>query len=132
VLADSDVGTRPDGTRARVNRVRYSKHFFPYPTSIMKEAFRAAAAEQRGEDVEADEGSWKLQEIAPLPRDEQGHVDMEAAQEQYKRLVSERIQEANTEPVKLSKGGKQVLAFMVLQSLRLGNIEVMIEQESEV
>jgi len=42
---------------------------------------------------------------------------------QYRRLVTERVQEASTEPVKLSKGGKQVLAFMVLQLLRLGEFE---------
>ena len=123
VLATSEVGSRADGTQARVNRVRYSKHFFPYPTSVMKEAFRVAAADRRGEAAEVYEGSWKLQEVAALPRDEQGHVVMEAAQEQYRRLVAERVQEVSAEPVKLSKGSKQVLAFMVLQSLRLGEFE---------
>jgi hypothetical protein len=122
VLAGSDVGTRPDGTRARVNRVRYSKHFFPCPTSVMKEAFRVAAAERRGEDAETFKGSWKLQEMAPLPRDEEGHVDAEAAQEQYQRLVAERVSEATVELPKLSKGGKQVLAFMVLESLQSGEV----------
>ena len=128
VLADSDVGTRPDGTRARVNRVRYSKHFFPSPTKVMKEALRIATAEKKGEVAETYEGSWKLQEVTPLPRDEQGHINEEAAHEQYRRLVAERVQEVCAEPVKLSKGGKQVLAFMMLQSLRLGEFDMKFEQ----
>jgi len=53
-----------------------------------------------------------------LPRDEQGHIDTEAAREQYRRLVAERVIEVSDEPMKLSKGSKQVLAFMVLESLR--------------
>lgn len=122
LLADSELGTKPDGTRSRVNRVRYSKQFFPSPTSVMKEALRVAAAEKKGEVAENYEGSWKLQEVAPLPRDKQGHVNDEATNEQYRRLVAERVQEANTETVKLSKGGKQVLAFMVLESLRPGEV----------
>ena len=60
--------------------------------------------------------------MAPLPRDAQGHVDREAAQEQYHRIVAERVREAKSEEVKLSKGGKQVLAFMMLESLRLGEV----------
>jgi hypothetical protein len=120
VLASSEVGSRADGTQARVNRVRYSKGFFPSPTKVLKDELRAAATEKKralGEEVEAYEGTWKLLEVAPLPRDEQGHVDTEAAQEQYKRLVAERVNEVSDESLKLSKGGKQeqVLAFMVLE-----------------
>ena len=120
LLAESEVGTKPDGTRARVNRVRYSKHFFPSSTAAMKEILRVAAAEKRGEVTETDEGSWKLQEVSPVPRDERGQIDEEAAREQYQRLVTARVQEANAEPLKLSKGGKQVLAFMVFESLQRG------------
>ena len=63
-----------------------------------------------------------------MPRDDQGHVDMEAAQEQYKRLVAERVREVSDEPPKLSKGGKQVLAFMVLESLRLSESEMTLSE----
>lgn len=131
VLATSEVGSRADGTQARVNRVRYSKRFFPSPTKLLKDELRAAAAEKKrvqGEAVETYEGSWKLQEVAPLPRDDQGHVDMEAAQEQYNRLVAERVREVSDEPSKLSKGGKQVLAFMVLESLRLSESEMTLSE----
>jgi hypothetical protein len=128
VLATSEVGSRVDGTQARVNRVRYSKHFFPSPTSVMKEALRMAAAEKKGEVAETYERSWKLQEVAPLPHDEQGHIDEQAAYKQYERLVAERVQEVSAEPVKLSKGGKQVLVFMVLQSLRIGEFDMKFEQ----
>jgi hypothetical protein len=124
VLAESDVGRQPDGTRARVNRVRYSKGFFPSPTRVLKEELRAAAAEkqrEQGKDAAVYEGPWKLQEFAPLPRDARGVVE-EAAHEQYMRLVAERVREVTTEPVRLSNGGKQVLAFMVLESLRLGEV----------
>jgi hypothetical protein len=122
LLAESEIGTRHDGTRARVNRVRYSRGFFPSSTAVMKSALRMAAAEQKGEVAEIYEGSWKLQEVAPLPRDEQGRIDEEAAREQYRRLVAGRVQEMNTDTVKLSRGGKQVLAYMVLESLRLGEV----------
>ena len=115
VLAESEVGTRPDGTRARVNRVRYSKRFFPSPTKALKAVLRAAAAEKRGEDTESYEGRWRLQEIAPVPHDDDGRVIEELAQAQYQKLVANRVQEASTEPMKLSKGSKQVLAFMVLE-----------------
>jgi hypothetical protein len=129
--------------------VRYSKGFFPSPTKILKDELRAAAAEKRGEDTDFDsvvecdrcKGSgeykgakcltckgvgtrsvWRLLEIAPLPRDEQGQIDKEVAQEQYKRLIAERVSEVNSEPVRLSKSGKQVLAFMMLESSRLGEV----------
>jgi hypothetical protein len=149
VLATNEIGSRSDGTRARVNRVRYSKGFFPSPTKVLKQAFRVAAAEKKGEVSAADnfvtcdrcqgtgeykdvkcikckgEGvcsAWKLLEMAPLPRDDDGWVIEEAAYEQYQRLVTMRVQEANTETVKLSNGGKQVLAYMMLESLRLGEV----------
>ncbi len=131
VLAASEVGSRADGTRARVNRVRYSKCLFPSATKVLKAELRAAAAEKQraqGDEVESLEGTWKLLEVAPLPRDKQGHIDEEAMREQYRRLVAKRVQEASTEPMKLSKGGKQVLAFMVLQSLRLGELDKTFEQ----
>src|SRR6266566_3170751 len=115
-LVESEIGTKLDGTRARINRVRYSKHFFPSPTDQLKEALRAAAAEKRGEDTVSYEGMWRLQEFAPVPRDDEGRPIEELAQAQYRRLVADRVQEVNTEPVKLSKGGKQVLAFMVFES----------------
>ena len=95
-------------------------------------AGRLAAAEKKGEGSETYEGSWKLQEVAPLPRDDDGQVIEEAAHEQYRRLVAERVQETNTEPVKMSKGGKQVLAFMVLESLRLGDFDMTFEQVGDV
>jgi len=95
-------------------------------------AGRLAAAEKKGEGSETYEGSWKLQEVAPLPRDDDGQVIEEAAHEQYRRLVAERVQETNTEPVKRSKGGKQVLAFMVLESLRLGDFDMTFEQVGDV
>jgi hypothetical protein len=59
-----------------------------------------------------------------LPLDDDGRVIEEAAREQYRRLVTERVREVNTETLRLSKGGKQVLAFMVLESLRLGEFEI--------
>ena len=123
LLQANEIGNKPDGTQARVNRVRYSKRFFPSPTKTMKDAFRARKAEkarEQGEYAETYEGAWKLLEMAPLPRDTRGRVDEEAAHEQYRRLVAERVKEAAAEPVKLSKGGKQVLTFMVLESLRRG------------
>ena len=119
-LVESEIGTKLDGTRARINRVRYSKHFFPSPTDQLKEALRAAAAEKRGEDTVSYEGTWRLQEFAPVPHDDDGRVIEELAQAQYRQLVAERVQAATSEPLKLSKGGKQVLAFIVLESLRLG------------
>jgi hypothetical protein len=122
LLAESDIGTRPDGSRVRVNRVRYSKHFFPSPTAVMKAAFRASAAEKRGEDAALYEGKWQLQEVAAMPRDDDGRVITEVAQEQYRRLVAERVREASAETMKLSKGGKHVLAFMVLESLQRGEV----------
>lgn len=125
VLTESEVGSRADGTQARVNRVRYSRGFFPSPTKILKDELRAAAAEKKralGEEVEEYEGTWKLLEVAPLPRDEQGHIDAKAVREQYRRLVAERVSEVSDEPTRLSKGGKQVLAFMVLESLQRGEI----------
>jgi hypothetical protein len=132
LLAESEIGTRRDGTRARVNRVRYSKQFFPSSTAVMKVALRVVAAEKKGEVAEIYEGSWKLQEVASLPRDEQGRIDEEAAREQYRRLVAGRVQEMNTDTVKLSKGGKQVLAFMVLESLQRGESDMTFELTGNV
>ena len=126
LLQANEVGSKPDGTRARVNRVRYSKHFFPLPTKAMKNEFRAQKAEkarEQGEDAETYEGAWKLLETAPLPRDDRGRVIEEAAHEQYRQLVAQRVKEAATEPVQLSKGGKQVLTYMVLESLRRGEFD---------
>jgi len=125
LLQASEVGNKPDGTQARVNRVRYSKRFFPSSTKVLKNEFRAQKAEkarEQGEDAETYEGSWKLLEMAPLPRDDDGRVIEEAAHEQYRRLVAGRVKEASAEPMKLSKGGKQVLTFMVLESLRRGEV----------
>lgn len=127
VLAASEVGSRADDTRARVNRVRYSKGFFPSPTKVMKEMLKAAAVEKKrvqGEAAETYEGKWVLQEVTPLPRDDDGRVIEEAAHEQYRRLVAERVREVSAEPVRLSKGGKQVLAFMVLESLPLSEVAI--------
>jgi hypothetical protein len=50
-------------------------------------------------------------------------VNEEAAHEQYWRLVAARVKEAVAAPVKLSKGGKQVLTYMVLESLRRGGAD---------
>ena len=47
VLATSEVGSRADGTQARVNRVRYSKGFSPSATKILKDELRAASAERK-------------------------------------------------------------------------------------
>lgn len=154
VLTTSEVGSRADGIQARVNRVRYSKGFFPSPTKILKDELRAAAAEKKGEVPAADnfvtcdrcqgtgdyagvkcikckgEGvcsAWKLLEIAPLPCDDDGRPIEELAQEQYRQLVTARVRAANAEPLKLSKGGKQVLAFMVLESLGIGELAEQVE-----
>ncbi len=117
MLAQSDIGTKPDGTRARINRVRYSKGFFPSTTQEMKIAFRAASAEKRGGDAISYEGAWRLQEFAPLPCDDQGHVVEELARMQYRQLIADRKEGAKGEPLKLSKGGRQVLSFMMFESL---------------
>jgi hypothetical protein len=130
VLAAQEV-QRSDGTRARVNRVRYSKGFFPAPTKVLKVAFREAAAEKRGEVLEDDGGMWKLLEMAPVPRDERGRVIEALAHEQYRQLVERRVKEASNEPLKLSKGGKRVLAYMVLESLQRGDITMPVEQADD-
>lgn len=125
VLAASDIGAKPDGTKARVNRVRYSKGFFPSPTAMLRAAMIEQWKEHKrltGEAVPDYAGSFKLHEFAQVPRDDRGRVNEAAANEQYYQLVAARVEQASIEPVPLSKGGRAVLAYMVLESLQCGEV----------
>ncbi len=116
MLAASDVGRKPDGTRPRVNRVRYSRHFFPSAVADLREQLRAewsAKRAQDGEPVIDLDGEWVMQEAYPLPRDVYGRIDDAAAAQQYRDLVAERYEAATLDARKASRGDLVVLRFML-------------------
>lgn len=123
-LSDTDVGLRPDGTRRRVNRVRYSRHFFPSSAAEvradLREQWQAERAERTGEDVIDLEGSWVLQEVCELPmrpKSRGGGVDQIAADAQYRELVAQRLEDAGTEARKSSRADLVSLRFMLGREL---------------
>lgn len=117
-LALSEVGSRPDGTRARPNRVRYSRGFFGAPVASIRQYLRDQVEDSKrdaGEDLVELEGKWILQELAPLPRDFRGRVDRDAAEAQYRYLVEGRMAELGTE-ARAVRGQLVVLRYMLGQA----------------
>ena len=87
-LAGSQIGLREDGTRARPNRVRYSRGFFGAPVAALRQYLHDGYEDKKrdaGEEVIELAGPWILQESAPLPRDFRGRVDRAAAEAQFLR-----------------------------------------------
>lgn len=116
MLAASDVGRKPDGTLARVNRVRYSRQFFPSSVAEMREQLRAewsASKREDGEPIVDVSGAWILDELHPIPRDLAGRVDQRAADVQYRDLVAARYENASTEARRAGRGDLIVLRFML-------------------
>jgi len=116
----SAVGRKDDGTKARPNRIRYSRGFFPAPTAVLREARRNEWVDQlrsRGELVEDSDqvGKWNLIEQHELPRLPGGRVDRVAADQQYQRLVSARAASIEGEARK-SRGERMVLLYMLREN----------------
>ncbi len=120
MLAAGDVGRNPDGTVRRVNRVRYSRGFFPSSVAEMRadlrDKWQSERAERTGEPIIDLDGSWVLQEVCELPRlpkSRGGGVDQVAAEAQYRELVADRWEDVGTEAKRSSRGDLVVLRFML-------------------
>lgn len=117
MVAASDVGRNLDGTVRRVNRVRYSRGFFPSSVADMRadlrKEWRESRSEVTGEPLIDLDGSWQLQEVCELPRDAAGRLDTAAAASQYRELVASRVEGASVEARKSSRGDLVVLRFML-------------------
>lgn len=112
MLTASEQGSREDGTRARVNRVRYSRQFFPAPVAQLRDYLKAQALdklEEAGGAIADLDGAWVLQEFAELPR-VNGRVDAEAASAQYHELLAVRVDSLDGSA---RRGDAVVLRFML-------------------
>lgn len=123
-LAGSAVGRKSDGSRARPNRIRYSREFFPAPTAALREYKRNEYLDKlraEGELIEDDSdqaGEWHLIEQHELPRLPGGRVDRAAADDQYQRLVMSRLAEQDlTSPARLSRGARVGLLYMLRENV---------------
>jgi hypothetical protein len=118
-LAGSEIGRHDNGTKARPNRIRYSKEFFgQQSTKELKALLKAELLEgkkAKGEQVDDLEGKWMLQEVAELPRLENGKVDHDAAAVQYEELVLARVAEIGTD-VKPVRGGLLLVVNYMLKA----------------
>lgn len=115
-LAGSEMGRKDDGTRARPNRVRYSKGFFGAPTKEIRAFLKAELLEKKaaqGEQIDEFAGKWTLQEVEELPRQADGKIDQEAAADQYARLLQARIEDGGTEIKPVRPGLMVVVNYML-------------------
>lgn len=119
-LMGSAIGRKDDGTKARPNRIRYSRGFFPAPTAILRAARRNEWLDKKrgAGDLVGDSdqvGQWHLIEQHELPRLPGGRVDRDAADKQYQRLVSARAASIEGEARK-SRGERLVLSYMLREN----------------
>jgi hypothetical protein len=108
-LMQAEIGYKPDGTPARTRRLRYSRNFFPAQIGVMRDDLRS---QWLGDDAEERVGSWVLQEVAPMPRNEYGKVDAYDLNAQYMMLVAQRAADLGDD-AKQTRGGLMVLNYML-------------------
>lgn len=100
-LDAEDYGRNENGTRKRVNRIRYSKHMFTRTTkeirAQIKELARQKALED-GKDISNYDRSFQLVEVHQLPTDENGNINHKAALLQHERLVEKMRNSEDNHP----------------------------------